>query len=253
MADNIIVTPGVGATVAMDELVDGTLGTVKVQFVKIMDGTLDSSTKAAVGANGIRVDGSLVTQPVSIAGSVTVAQPTAANLKVDASGPWDKGSGTGGAVTQRVIMDSSQLAALSTTVQAMSAGYQLTALPSNQVVPNVVQAQNNGMTSSRVNAAATTNATSLKASAGALGNIDVFNVAAYSVFLKFYNKASAPTVGTDTPVWTIPIAAGTGYARSFPFGKWFSTGVAYAITKLQPDSDTTVVVAGDLTGAVDWI
>jgi hypothetical protein len=253
MADNIIVTPGVGATVAMDELVDGTLGTVKVQYVKIMDGTLDSSTKAAVGANGIKVDGSLVTQPVSIAGSVTVAQSTAANLKVDASGPWDKGSGTGGTVTQRVIMDSSQLAVLATAAQPMSGGYQLAGLPTDQRVPNIVQAQNNGMTSSRVNAAASTNATSLKASAGAAVDIDVFNVAAYSVFLKFYNKASAPTVGTDTPVWTIPIPAATGFARTLPFGKWFTTGIAYAITKLQPDSDATVVAAGDLTGSIDWI
>jgi hypothetical protein len=210
----------------MDELVDGVLGTVKVQFVKIMDGTLDSSVKASVSANG---------------------------LKVDTTAAIDKGSGTGGTATQRVIMDSSQLAPLSTTSQAMSAGYQLTGLPSNQVVPNVVQAQNNGMTSSRINAGASTNATSLKASAGALGDIDVFNVAAYSVFLKLYNKASAPTVGTDVPVWTIPLAAGTGYARTFPFGKWFSTGIAYAITKLQADSDTTIVAAGDLTGSIDWI
>ena len=40
---------------AADEVVDGTLGTVKVQFVKIMDGTLDGTTKALVGANGLAV------------------------------------------------------------------------------------------------------------------------------------------------------------------------------------------------------
>lgn len=111
----------------------------------------------------------------------------------------------------------------------------------------------NGTTSSRVVAAASTNATSLKASAGNITEIDVFNVAAYDVFLKFYNKASAPTIGTDTPVWTIPIKAGTGYAREFALGKSFATGIAYAITKLQADSDTTVTVAGDVTGAIDWI
>lgn len=110
-----------------------------------------------------------------------------------------------------------------------------------------------GMTSSRVNAAASTNATSLKASVGNIGEIDIYNPAAYAVFLKFYNKASAPTVGTDTPVWTIPVAAGGGYSKSFPRGKSFSTGIAYAITKLQADTDTTVVVAGDLTGSIDWI
>lgn len=65
MADNVIITPGSGNTVAADEVVDGTLGTVKVQYVKIMDGTLDGTSKASVGANGLKTDGSAVTQPVS--------------------------------------------------------------------------------------------------------------------------------------------------------------------------------------------
>jgi hypothetical protein len=117
----------------------------------------------------------------------------------------------------------------------------------------IPHAQASGATSSRVTAAATTNATSLKASAGNLVNIDLFNTAAYDVFLKFYNKASAPTVGTDTPVWTVPIKAGQGYARTFSMGKSFATGMAYAITKLQADSDTTVLVAGDVVGSIDWI
>lgn len=120
------------------------------------------------------------------------------------------------------------------------------------IVP-VPKATASGATSSRINAAASTNATSLKGSAGNVVNLDVFNVAAYDVFLKFYNKATAPTVGTDTPVWTIPIKAGTGYSRTFDLGKSFATGIAYAITKLQADSDTTVVVALDLTGSIDWI
>jgi hypothetical protein len=122
-----------------------------------------------------------------------------------------------------------------------------------QPITQVASATANGQTSSRVNAAASTNATSLKTSAGNIGEIDVFNSAAYTVFLKLYNKASAPTVGTDVPVWTIPVAAGGGFSKSFLRGKSFATGIAYAITKLQADSDTTVVVAGDLTGSVDWI
>lgn len=120
-------------------------------------------------------------------------------------------------------------------------------------VPVGVTATANGATSSRINAAATTNATSLKASAGQLYTIDAFNVAAYNVFLKLYNKASAPTVGTDVPVMTIPIQAGGGYSKTWPMGLPFATGIAYAITKLQADTDTTVVVAGDLTGNTTWI
>lgn len=52
MADNVAVTPGTGATIAADEVTDGTLGTVKVQYVKIMDGTIDGTTKNKVLSNG---------------------------------------------------------------------------------------------------------------------------------------------------------------------------------------------------------
>lgn len=52
MADNVDITPGSGATVGADEVTDGTLGTVKVQFTKLMDGTLDGTNKAAVDSSG---------------------------------------------------------------------------------------------------------------------------------------------------------------------------------------------------------
>src|SRR5881275_3161011 len=64
MADNVTL-PGTGATIGCDQVTDGTLGSVQVQFVKIMDGTLDGTNKAAVGSNGLLVDGSGVTPPVS--------------------------------------------------------------------------------------------------------------------------------------------------------------------------------------------
>src|SRR5581483_7434320 len=58
MSDNVAITAGSGTTIAADEVADGTLGTVKVQYVKLMDGTLDGTSKAAVGANGLKVDAS---------------------------------------------------------------------------------------------------------------------------------------------------------------------------------------------------
>lgn len=57
MADNVAITAGSGTTIAADEITDGTLGSVKVQFMKIMDGTLDGTEKvAATAANGLDVD-----------------------------------------------------------------------------------------------------------------------------------------------------------------------------------------------------
>jgi hypothetical protein len=50
MADNVAVTAGTGTSVAADEVVDATLGTVKVQYVKIMDGTLDGTGKVPASA-----------------------------------------------------------------------------------------------------------------------------------------------------------------------------------------------------------
>lgn len=72
-ADNVAITAGSGTTVAADEVVDGTLGTVKVQYVKIMDGTLDGTSKATVNATGLKVDASGAAVPVTDnSGSLTV-------------------------------------------------------------------------------------------------------------------------------------------------------------------------------------
>lgn len=57
MADNVDVTAGSGTTIAADEIVDGTLGTVKVQYMKLMDGALDGTGKIGGDTtNGLDVD-----------------------------------------------------------------------------------------------------------------------------------------------------------------------------------------------------
>ena len=101
MSDNVIVTSGSGTTIAADELVDATLGTVKFQYVKLMDGTLDSSTKAAVGAAGLKVDGSGATQPVS--GSLTTVS-TVTSLTQMNGAVISMGTGVRGAGVQRVTI-----------------------------------------------------------------------------------------------------------------------------------------------------
>jgi len=50
-------------------------------------------------------------------------------------------------------------------------------------------------------------------------------------YLQIYNKASAPTIGSDTPIMTYPIAALERFNLSFPGGGYyFATGIAYAFT-----------------------
>lgn len=97
------------------------------------------------------------------------------------------------------------------------------------------------------NSAASTNATSTKASAGTLWSVVASNINAAARYLKLYNKASAPTVGTDTPVLTIPIPAGgvvqvDGGSNGIRFG----TGIAWAVTASAADSDTTAVATGEI-------
>ena len=100
-------------------------------------------------------------------------------------------------------------------------------------------------TNYNLTSAASTNAVTVKSSAGSLGELSVFNPSAAAVFVKLYNKASAPTVGTDTPTVTIPVAAGALVSLEFgQMGKRFSTGIALAITAAAAASDTAAVAAG---------
>lgn len=97
---------------------------------------------------------------------------------------------------------------------------------------------------------ASTNATSLKASAGQVYSIYAHNTNAAVRYLKLYNKASSPTVGTDTPVMTLPIpgsTAGNGFVLDTGgLGVEFATGIAYALTTGVADSDTGAVAADEI-------
>lgn len=95
--------------------------------------------------------------------------------------------------------------------------------------------------------AATTNATSVKASSGNIGSLYLTNTTASTKFFKIFNKASAPTVGTDTPVLQVPIPPSTSinFETSYA-GLRLSTGIAYAITGAAALLDNTAVSAGDV-------
>lgn len=100
-----------------------------------------------------------------------------------------------------------------------------------------------------VSSAASTNATSVKASAGAVHGFTATNTTASLKYLKFYNKASAPTVGTDTPIWTQPLQpSNVPTVIRFPKTLHFSTGIAIALTGAAADADTTALAAGDVVG-----
>jgi hypothetical protein len=106
------------------------------------------------------------------------------------------------------------------------------------------QASSASKTARLLSAAATTNATSVLAESGTVRHISLRNAKAAAVFLKLYDKASAPTVGTDTPRMTIHIPATSDYAQQMDM--YFSQGIAYALTTAAADADTGALVAADV-------
>lgn len=111
-------------------------------------------------------------------------------------------------------------------------------------------AQDNWSTT-RLVSAASNNATSVKASAGALGFIFAVNLNAAVRYLKLYNKASAPAPATDNAllIATLPIPAsttGAGFMLPIPGGAAFSTGIAFAVVTGVSDTDNTSVAANEI-------
>jgi hypothetical protein len=76
----------------------------------------------------------------------------------------------------------------------------------------------------------------------------VSNVTATGFWLKLYNKATAPTVGTDVPIYRVfcPANITTTFEVPMYFGASFNTGLGFATTGLVADADTTAVVAGSV-------
>jgi len=114
---------------------------------------------------------------------------------------------------------------------------------------SLIPATSGGLTMGHLVAAATNNATSLKGSAGQLYAASVYNNAGYPVYLKFCNKATACTCGTnsgsDTILFTVAAQAGTEREIHTEEGIAFSTGIGYCVVKGITDTDNTSLAASD--------
>jgi hypothetical protein len=95
--------------------------------------------------------------------------------------------------------------------------------------------------------AATTNAKSVKTSTGQLEALSGW--ATTSAYLKIYDKATAPTVGTDVPILTMLLPANQGVSVSFAgIGLQLANGLAMAITLNPADTDATALAAAGTCG-----
>lgn len=107
-------------------------------------------------------------------------------------------------------------------------------------------AQNGGWVPYNLVSAATTNATVVKATPGVVTYISANNVNAAVRYLKFYNKATAPTVGTDPPVLTLALPAASNQIFPVPPGGFvFNAGISFATTTEATVAGTTAISANE--------
>jgi hypothetical protein len=85
----------------------------------------------------------------------------------------------------------------------------------------------------------------IKDEAGMLYGWYLYNNAATTRYIKFYNVADAPTVGTDTPVLTIPIPAGSAANVEYNVGIAFDTGIGIGAVTGVADNNTGAPDAND--------
>lgn len=107
-------------------------------------------------------------------------------------------------------------------------------------------------TSRIVSAGASTNATLAKAANGTVKAATGYNAAAAARYLKFYDSAVAPTVGTTTVRKTVYLPATTAFAITMD--DYYGQGIAYALTTGSADNDTGALTAGDVLGLnIDYL
>jgi hypothetical protein len=110
---------------------------------------------------------------------------------------------------------------------------------------------NGAANTSKYVSAASNNLTSVVAAAAALASIAASNNSATQmVYLKLYNKASAPVLASDVPVDIIAIPPRGSVFVPYAIYPRFSTGLAFALVggdTGSADTDTTIVSANQVT------
>lgn len=222
MAFNFIQPPpnSTGLKVDTAELTNG-VNTVERQVVVVGDPTTAANVAGVTAGGAVKVDASATTQPVSISSAVTVQQATASNLKVDLSGT----------------------AANATAIKVDGSGV-------TQPV-SIATPTSGGCSDFHLVSAGTTNANNIKASAGQIYTVSVFNNAAYPVFVKFHNTSGTPTAGVGV-VHTLGAQAGTFVQWSNSQGFALGTGIGISIVKGIADADATAVIASDCVVDVQY-
>lgn len=119
--------------------------------------------------------------------------------------------------------------------------------PSRQVLVALGASQTDGWTMSGAVAPATPVAVQLKSSAGKIGSIVAGNTDTNWTYLKIFDTASAPTLGTTAANWSIPIPPGSGNNPPLIGGIQFLNGCYWAVTGGPAFADNTAITANKTT------
>lgn len=218
-------------------------------------GTAGSSSADVLTVQGItsmtalKVDGTGGTFPIS--GTVAATQSGTWNI-TNVSGTVSLPTGASTSALQTT--GNTSLASIDTKTPALGQAVKASSSPvviaSDQALTaSLVPAASGGNSMFRLLSLASTNSNNIKGSAGQLYGYTIANTNASPRWLKFYNKATAPTVGTDTPFMTILIpgnASGAGANVSWPNGIAMGTGIGVGITTGVADNDTGAVGASEV-------
>ena len=173
------------------------------------------------------------------------------------SGEGQTGTGiitfsTHGARFFQVIAGTAQTAGTTTLVayasqQATPKLYQSVAISNTPGITPAPSSSSGFSTYHSLVSSATTNATNVRNSQGCIGTCVLTNTSTTFKYVKFFNLAVAPTMGTSTPVIQFPVApnstldVGTAFA-----GFRLGSGISYAITNGSALLDNTAVGAGEV-------
>ena len=225
---NNVTLPGTGSVVEAVE-VGGALRQV-VQVANLPD-TQPVSAEALPLPSGASTEATAAAL-LSAAHAIKTAAEALAGRTLDTS-----------AISGTVALDSATLSALEGVNATVSGTVTVTAGTVNPVVP---------ATPYFLNSAATTNGALILTGTSNVSSFYATNEGATAAYIKLYNKATAPTVGTDVPEMTIPVPAavsGVPGVATIPIGFHgfrFALGLGIAITRNAVHTDTTAIGAGEV-------
>jgi hypothetical protein len=206
-----------GANLTFEQSPDSTNGTDGTWFTTLASPTGTTTSPAAT------------TGSISASIAYDVAAPGASFVRARLTAI------TSGTVNAQATASTSSIdpsPSIATHAVTQSGTWTTTGTPANSTLYSVVTT-------------ASTNAAVARTVGANLYELSVSNPTTSVAYLKIYNKASAPTVGTDVPLLTIPVPATSFQEIQFAaVGKRFSAGIAVAVTANAVATDTTVTVAG---------